>query len=163
MDEHNLSKNQKVILYLIDRLGDHVGGRKKLVKLMFLIEHYDPDLGKLTKEQFLGNDFIIYRYGVFSSEVMEDYLELNRMDIVQDYPIELLKNPSSNLDERTKSRVDSIVDLFKEREAYSLENFTLKLLGLNKETKMRHFEEDVIPLINRKHKRLSLSTIHSLF
>ena len=57
-----LTKN--VILYLLwkcDKLGIKVG-RKKLMKLMFLIEYYDPKAKKLRKKPLLGNEWYIYYY-----------------------------------------------------------------------------------------------------
>jgi hypothetical protein len=147
MDESVMSRNQEVISYLIGRLRTRVGGRKKLMKLMFLMEHCDSDLEKLTEEQFLGNDFIIYKYGVFSSDVMEDYLDLCRMDIIDDYPIRLLKNTPFNLSVEVTSRMNCIIDQFGDRDGAYLENYTLELMKLNKQTKMKYFGKSVIPLI----------------
>jgi hypothetical protein len=172
MVEYNLSRNQKVIVYLISRLRERVVGRTKLMKLMFLIEHYDPDTKRLSKEQFLGNDFIIYHYGVFSPDVMEDYSELSKTGILDDdyYPptIKLLKEESisPDLSDTTISRIDRILDEFKEKEGYELDSLTLKLLGLTKKTKTEHFEESVIPLIIKSQRRprlRSIPSIHSLF
>jgi len=57
-----LTKN--VMLYLLwkcSKLGIKVG-RKKLMKLMFLIEYYDPKTKKLRKKPLLGNEWYIYYY-----------------------------------------------------------------------------------------------------
>lgn len=157
----SLSKNQRVITYLIDRLSSRIEGRTKVMKLMFLIEHYNPDSKKLTRKGFLGNKFIIYHYGVFSREVMEDYIQLSNEDILEDYggnyPIRLLKETPSDLDDETRSRVDLIMNEFGNYGGSFLVDYTLKLLGLTRDSKMDHFEESVIPLIEDKgHKRFSL-------
>jgi len=55
---------KKVMLYLFwkcNKLGIKVG-RKKLMKLMFLIEYYDPKTKKLRKKPLLGNEWYIYYY-----------------------------------------------------------------------------------------------------
>lgn len=63
------------------------------MKLMFLLEHYDPEKGKLTKKQFLGNEFIIYRFGVFSFDVMRDYINLLQQGIIiSEDPIKIKKD-----------------------------------------------------------------------
>ena len=57
-----LTKN--VMLYLLwkcSKLGIKVG-RKKLMKLMFLIEYYNPKTKKLRKKSLLGNEWYIYYY-----------------------------------------------------------------------------------------------------
>jgi len=56
MKNIKLTRGQKALLYLIRRLGELVVGRKKLMKLMFLVEHYDTENRKLTKKQFLDNN-----------------------------------------------------------------------------------------------------------
>jgi hypothetical protein len=161
MTESSLSKNQRVITYLIDQLGRRIEGRTKLMKLMFLIEHCNPDSKELTTKGLLGNKFIIYHYGVFSREVMDDYIQLSNEDLVEDYngeyPIRLLKKSQPDLDDETKSRVDFIINEFGDYEGSILVDYTLKLIGLTRETKMEHFEESVIPLIEDDgHKRFSL-------
>ena len=48
------------------------------MKLMFLVEHFNPKWGILAESPRLGNQFLIYYYGVFSFEVMEAFEELVR-------------------------------------------------------------------------------------
>jgi hypothetical protein len=143
MGHGTISTNQKVLSYLIDRLSSRIGGRKKIMTLMFLIEHYDPDLRKLTEKQFLGNEFITSRYGVFSFDVMDDYLDLSRKNIVQDYPITLLQNVSFDLSDEITSRINWIIDQFGDRNGSYLESYTLDLLCLDKRTKMQYFGQSV--------------------
>ena len=55
---------KKVILYLLwkcNKLGIKVS-RKKLMKLMFLIEYYDLKRKKLREKPLLGNEWYIYYY-----------------------------------------------------------------------------------------------------
>ena len=55
------------ILYILKHVS---GGRKKLMKLMFLVDYYDASNNKLTLNKAIGNQFFVYHYGVFSREVM---------------------------------------------------------------------------------------------
>lgn len=142
-----ISRNQEVLSYLIEHLGTRNKSRKKLMKLMFLMEYYDLNREKLTDKQFLGNDFIIYKYGVFSSDVMEDLLELNMKGILEDYPLRILKEIPFDLENETTSRADSILMRFGDKYGYQLENFTLSLLHLNKETKKKYIGRSVVPFI----------------
>jgi len=57
-----LTKN--VMLYLIkdcNKRGIKLN-RKKLMKLMFLIDWYDVEKQKLRKKPLLGNEWLIYYY-----------------------------------------------------------------------------------------------------
>lgn len=152
IEGYNLTRSQKAILYLIKRLGTGIEGRKKLMKLMFLVEHFDPHCQKLTEKQFLGNNFIIYRYGVFSREVMKDYLKLGKMNILDDYPITILEHVPLDLEGNVKFRIDQIIRQFGKDESSKLEWSTLDLLGLDKSTKMKYFEKSVLPLIKAKNR-----------
>ena len=63
-DRKRKKLTKKVILYLLwkcNKLGIKVG-RKKLMKLMFLIEYYDPKTKKLRSKSLLGNEWYIYYY-----------------------------------------------------------------------------------------------------
>ena len=143
-----LTKTQKVILYLIKKLGRLMEGRKKLMKLMFLIEYYDPELGKLKREPLLGNEFIIYHYGVFSFDVMDEYISLVSRKIISEYPMKIIHNIDlEDLEEDIKLRVDSIISLFGNKYASDLEEETLKMLGLSKEMKVKFFGMNVNEII----------------
>ena len=65
-----------VLFYLIRRhyeLHGDLQGRKKLQKLMFLVEHLDPRTGRLTTSTGLtGYKFIIWLYGPFSQSIYKD-------------------------------------------------------------------------------------------
>jgi len=55
---------KKVILYLLQECNKREIkiNRKKLIKLMFLIERYNPKTKKLEKKSLLGNEYLIYYY-----------------------------------------------------------------------------------------------------
>ena len=146
-----LTETQKILYYLIHRLKKSglLEGRKKIMKLMFFIEHFDLGKGKLSKNRFVGNDFIIYHYGVFSFNVMEDYLSLLKRGIISENPI-TLKRIEVCLSEDKKDKVKGIIEKFGERTASDLENLSLELLGLSRDTKKEHLGESVVESIIRQ-------------
>ena len=74
-------KGRYVLLYLLKRFnevwGDKLYGRKKLQKLLFLIEHLDVSSEKLsTSTGLTGYKFIIWLYGPFSPDIYKDVEDL---------------------------------------------------------------------------------------
>ena len=148
-----LSKKEKVIVYLLKKLGGEVAGRKKLMKLMFLVEHYDPYIPTLTKKGMLDNTFIIYDYGVFSFEVMRDYTDLIKKNLLIERRVSQTENricinrskqtPTTDLDETITSRVDKIALDFGARRPRELEISTLKVLGISEKNKAKYFGQEV--------------------
>ena len=66
-----------VLYYLILRFFDMykkpLYGRKKIQKLMFLVEHYDLSSEKVVKSKRLtGYEFFIWSYGPFSKRIYDD-------------------------------------------------------------------------------------------
>jgi len=145
MTNIKLTRKQKALLYLIGRLDELVEGRKKLMKLMFLVEHYDTENRKLTRKQFLGNNFIIYHYGVFSFDVMDDYISLITRNIISEDPIKA--NIEVDVDEEIRSKVDEIVSKYGEKHGFELEEGTLEMLSLSKKSKTDFFGKDIKEII----------------
>ncbi len=146
MEKEELTK--KVILYLINRLEKDIEGRKKLMKLMFLVEHFNQDSQKLVKEGKLGNEFIIYHYGVFSFDVMNRYLELAKEGKIKDnFPMSIINLQKVELPTEIKQDVDGIINIFGKKTGKVLELETLEMLKLNLETKKENFGKPVIQFI----------------
>jgi len=55
---------KKILLYLIERLNyyGYEVNRKKIMKLMFLIDHYDLKTKKLKPHSLTGSKWFIYQY-----------------------------------------------------------------------------------------------------
>lgn len=139
--------NKDVLLYLISKLK-FPEGRKKVMKLMFLVNHFDVSKNLLVKTPFLGEEFIVYHYGVFSFDVMNNFLDLsNENRIKGDFPIEIKTLEIPRLSLEIKEKVDLIVDRFGDENGKNLELNTLNMLGLNLETKKKHFGEPVTNFI----------------
>jgi len=152
---------KKVLLYLIHKLESEskIEGRKKIMKLMFLIEHYNPENGKIEKRSLLGNKYFIYNYGVFSVDVMRAYEKLVKEGLIIEkiigvYPIIEVrkdKNLHEDLDEYLKRKVDYIVGEFGGKSSYELERLTLKMMGIEPFEKEEFFGKEVSEIItNRK-------------
>ncbi len=141
--------NKKIILYLIKSLGDYIEGRKKIMKLMFLLEHYDFDNKKITKDDLIGNSFSVYYYGVFSRDIQICLEELLLgKEIENDFPIKINKKIIlEELDERIKDKLDKIIRFFGKETGYSLEVKTLKMMGIDPSDKKKYFGRSVIDLI----------------
>ena len=137
---------QQVILYLIDRLGDEIEGKKKLMKLMFLIEHYNLHEKKLVKEGMLGNTFSIYYYGVFSRDVKDCVNELLEKKIIDDgYPLRSKKK--IDLEGEVKGRIEKIIEKFGGESGYQLEVKTLQMMNIEPAEKKQYFGKPVKELI----------------
>lgn len=69
-----------VLLYIIRSYYEHYGklyGRKKLQKLLFLVEHLDPSTGRIVPSTGITRyRFKIWLYGPFSEEVYQDLEKL---------------------------------------------------------------------------------------
>ena len=140
--------NKEVLLYLISRLGSKSEGRKKIMKMMFLLNHFDVDKNSLVKTPLLKEDFIIYHYGVFSFDVMNNFLDLsNEGKVKGDFPVDIKTSEVPNIPLRIKEKVDLIVNQFGNDNGKNLELNTLSMLGLDLDSKRKYFGESVTNFI----------------
>ena len=144
-------RTKKTILYLLSKLGSSIEGKKKLMKLMFLLEHYDLSSGKLTPKGTLDNDFYIYHFGVFSTKVMSSFGELvDEGKIKEGFPLKMIEDGSElDLDENIKNRVDTIVEKFGKHSVYQLEVETLEMLGFKPHEKGQYFGQDIATILRK--------------
>lgn len=149
MNKRELTKN--IILYLIQTLGDKIEGKKKIMKLMFLLEHYDFKLKKIVENQTIGNEFFIYYYGVFSTEVMQSISGLTSDGKIKDgLPLKLSSSVSVKLDPETQGKVDQVITRFGDISGYKLEVGTLKLLGITPSDKDKHMGASIKDILAKK-------------
>lgn len=146
--------NQNIILYLQERMGSGIESRKKVMKLMFILEYFDFDNSQVV-EKVKGyprdNKFIIYYYGVYSHWVMKDLLDLvvdkgdpylSSDNIKKEY-----KQYKPSLSKEVKNRTDKLVQKFGVYGSAELEIMTLNMIGLdptNKEQYHRRFIKDIM-------------------
>lgn len=143
--------NESLILYLLKQLGTKSEGKKKLMKLMFLLDHYDIDTKRLSPSSQLGNNFEIYYYGVFSTDVMVTISRLmSENKIIDGYPLKLKEGVQSDLDIKTLERVDYILEKFGNLTGYQLEVGTLHMLGIEPSEKRNYFGKSVKEIISSR-------------
>ena len=83
------SRRRRVLCHLIREyvrtFGRELDGRKKLQKLMFLVEHWDPETGKIRKSTGLtGYTFKIWLYGPFCPDINRDLADLAERGIIEE-------------------------------------------------------------------------------
>src|SRR5438552_18953947 len=113
------------VLYIINEICNLckgvVRGRKKLMKVMFFVEHYDVNQKKLVSERLEGNNFIIYRFGPFSFDVMDSVNFLKKEGLIEEnnYSITVTKEGTQKINKLLKNitfekrkRIDSIIKIF---------------------------------------------------
>lgn len=144
LSNKKLTKNQQIILYLTEKLKGSIGGRKKIVKLMFLYEYYDFQNNKIVETPKFNtqNEFYIYHYGVFNSDILIETVELIKRGYIEDgYPLKISnKGKEYNLaDVNAKDELDQlgkVISKFgKKYNGFELELVTLAMLGLGLSTK----------------------------
>lgn len=149
-DSSSVSRKDK-LLYLLDLSSDshRIVGRKKLMKLAFFLEHYDPNSDQLVSEPQVGEyDFEIFKYGPFSKEVLDDLDDLKRQDSLREnssrmqYLIDVTPdgNHKTNQLERElspseKEQMEKIAEKFSSQTGSELESLSLELLGISKREK----------------------------
>lgn len=143
--------NKKIITYLAQKLGSSLEGKKKIMKLFFILEHLDLDNKKLLPEPFVGNKFSIYHYGVYSESVMKEIYKLVDTGLFTDgFPLGLKKDITKediDLEEGIKNKLDKIIIKYGNWSGYKLELATLKVLGLDLDNKKKYVGFDMKDII----------------
>ena len=151
------TKNQKeltknVIKYVLYRLGSNGGGRTKLMKLMFLIDYYDPENDQITLKSRLGNRFIIYNYGIFSFEVFDSLVGMIRNNEIKEVPFKLAVNSdisdfSKALDKNLKVKIDKIIEKFGKLTKEEIDKKTIEMIGVKYADKPKYLGTPVEEII----------------
>ncbi|MFB6216310.1 MAG: type II toxin-antitoxin system antitoxin SocA domain-containing protein [Candidatus Aenigmatarchaeota archaeon] len=146
----NLDSEEKLLGLIGNCIQNgNVNGRKKLMKLVFFMEYLDFEENRLSTDTGWGDfDFIIYSYGPFSHDVMDDFDELKEKEWIEEkrdfmgYSIELTEDGRKKLDsledkleEDEIERLDKLCDRFSNKNGGSLERKSLEYLGITKEEK----------------------------
>lgn len=144
---------EDILLYLISKSGkepERLVGRKKLMKLAFFAEHYDPESDSLIPQSQLDQfDFEIFKYGPFSKGVLDAFDELEREGEIEEddqnhlHNIitttrdggEAMKEASRELDPEIRTHLDEIAETFGDDTGAQLERRSLNMLGIEKTEK----------------------------
>lgn len=131
--EHSFrSVLELALIYLVYRLDGVVESRKKLVKLVFLINYIDPETGSLRSEPRLGVDFYLYDGGFSSMEVLRRIEDLERMGIFS-YDVGFhyyYKDLVPDLPEDLRRVVDYVVDNYGDKSGDELDVLIIRMVGL---------------------------------
>ena len=117
-------------MYVIRRLKE-IGtffGKLQVMKLMFLIEHYDAGTKTIREDSLLGNEYYIYYLGPFSFEVSKEFDKLKEENLKEEV----------KLDEDLKKKVDFVIDNFEMNDGRTLQKFCLNLLNISVEEKGKY-------------------------
>lgn len=140
------------LLYLIgsSSTDDILHGRKKLTKLAFFTEHWIPEEDLLSDRQRIGVfDFIIYKYGPFSREMMDLFDDLKQENLIEEsrHPMggseirtteegkEKFNQIDRNLPKSETSQISRVTAKFGDKRGGELENLSLEYLGISQEEK----------------------------
>lgn len=149
MDIEKINYNRRnAILYLVKNLGSRCEGKKKIMKLMFLLDHYSFTSKNLEQQGALDNDFYIYHFGVFSMRVMSTVNTLIRERKIKDgYPLKIIDKSEIDLDTDLRKKIDMIIEEFGAKPGYKLEVETLKMLGVEPHEKGQYFGKDISSIL----------------
>lgn len=138
---------EQMLEYIIENV--RAPDRLKLMKLSFLVKHYDPSAKKLTKNGFLGvdMDFVIYSYGVFSFEVYRKLLSLISSEKVEEKNRVLSVKEASVVDDTLKQRIDRIISEFGDLDGWELASKTLNMLSIEESHKREYLGSTVKSII----------------
>jgi hypothetical protein len=122
-------KNKNVLIYLIKRLMEKKSffGKLQVMKLMFLIDHFNPEKRRIEKKSLLNNKYYIYDLGPFSFEISEEFDKLKEKDLER----------KIELDESIRNKVDLIIEKFGGIEQRILNKKCMEMLGITIENKGR--------------------------
>lgn len=142
----------------------NVNGRKKLMKLVFFMEYLDFNENRLSTDVGWDDfDFIIYSYGPFSHDVMDEFDKLKEKKWIKEkrefmgYEIELteegeekLESISNKIDEEETKRLQELCERFSKKKGGSLERKSLEYLGITKEEKKNFMGTPVEVIISEE-------------
>jgi len=122
-------KNKDVLIYLIKSLMDKKSfyGKLQVMKLMFLVEHFNPEKRRIEKKSLLNNKYYIYDLGPFSFEISDEFDKLKEKDLEREI----------ELDESIRNKVDLIIEKFGSIEQRILGKKCMEMLGITVKNKGR--------------------------
>jgi hypothetical protein len=122
-------KNKNVLVYLIKKLMEKKSfyGKLQVMKLVFLIEHFNSEKRRIEKKSLLNNKYYIYDLGLFSFEISEEFDRLKEKDLER----------KIELDESIRNKVDLIIEKFGGIEQRILNKKCMEMLGITIENKGR--------------------------
>jgi hypothetical protein len=154
-------QQQSFLLGLLEACGGAIEGRRKFMKLVFLLEHYDPARETLEPVTRFGvfEDFFIYDHGPFSRDVVDTFDDLKRKDLIEESASNLSNSKRQKRIKLTaagheyETDVDAeqlarIVSGFDDRTAAELEDTTWSLLDIEHSETFEYRYTDVSDVLH---------------
>lgn len=151
-------QQQSFLDTLLAACDGEVSGRTKFMKLVFMLEHYDPATESVTAEPRFGvfDDFHIYDYGPFSGDVMDAFDDLKSDGVVSESD-EFVNGRRGKVIERSGGAdvgdsfdaddFEKIVEQFGEESGSVLADRSLELLGIDPSEKDNYRYTDVSEIV----------------
>lgn len=152
-------RQQSFLDTLLAACDGRVSGRTKFMKLVFMLEHFDPETETARAEPRFGvfDDFHIYDYGPFSGDVMDAFDDLKSDDAVEESD-EFVNGRRGKVIERSgdtalgepfdTDEFAEIVELFSDESGTKLASQSLELLGIDREEKAQYKYTDVSEILD---------------
>jgi len=157
-------EDKDLVLEIIERCGSDrsISGRKKLMKLLFFTEYYDFDTDMLTTSlESPDFDFLIYKFGPFSKDVMKSFDVLKNKGLIKEKKIvgggfrikitdegrERLEGVSGKIPEKIEKQMSKVSEKFGDMHGNELESESLEYLGISEEEKEDYIGTPVEVLI----------------
>lgn len=160
--DSSLDEPESQLLALLSECSGSVDGRKKLMKLLFFSEYYDPETDRLQPDEQLGGftDFTIYKYGPFSRKVMDAFDELKKRGLVEEETtltfsgnrkkkIRLTDEGHRKVQDFDRDRkiISVVADKLGDENGAELEGISLSMLGIEREEKEEYRNTPVSDII----------------
>lgn len=152
-------QQQSFLATLLAACDGEVSGRTKFMKLVFMLEHFDPATERLVPEPRFGvfDDFHIYDYGPFSGDVMDAFDELKSDGVVSESDEYVngrrgkVIEQNGDTDAGSEFETDDfeeIVERFGDKTGSTLADKSLELLGIDPSEKEQYRHTDVSEIVS---------------
>lgn len=151
------------LLYVVGSMK--IDGRLKLMKMMFFLEHLDVKMDKLLPDtMFSKNEFVVYKYGPFSFDVVRQIQELKESGLITEtlgdegHIVPILTDKGKMRFEEVKKelstdnidRVNTIKQRFDKFSGGELATKSLEYLGIKKSDKERYLGVPVSVIVSER-------------
>jgi uncharacterized protein YwgA len=151
-------RQQSFLDTLLVACDGQVSGRTKFMKLVFLLEHFDPETETASAEPRFGvfDDFYVYDHGPFSRDVMDAFDDLKSDGVVEESD-EFVNGRRGKVIERSRDgslegpfdtdEFTQIVERFGDENGTTLADHSVELLGIEPSEKEQYQYTDVSELL----------------
>ncbi len=163
MDMSKITGTEHKMLFVINRLVKKglYGGRLKLMKIMFFLEHFSFECNSLVSNKlFNKSDFFIHKFGPFSFDVMDGISDMKKGGLIKETDdsstklatltqmgTQTVESLNDSMSTDLIKRVDKVIELFGEKCGKELERLSLEYLKIKPEEKINYIGKSVSEII----------------